>query len=70
MRVQTGIERFDMIGMDACLMGHLEVFTMLAAHACSTRGLAETEPALAGPTPASLSELQANQVWTAERWGS
>jgi hypothetical protein len=29
-RAQTGLEQFELIGMDACLMGHLEVFSALA----------------------------------------
>jgi hypothetical protein len=60
MRAQTGIERFDMIGMDACLMGHLEVFTMLAAHAQYAVASQETEPALGWAYTGFLSELQAN----------
>jgi hypothetical protein len=60
MRVQTGIERFDMIGMDACLMGHLEVFTMLASHAQYAVASQETEPALGWAYTGFLSELQAN----------
>ena len=59
-RSQTGIERFDMIGMDACLMGHLEVFTMLASHAQYAVASQETEPALGWAYTGFLSELQAN----------
>jgi hypothetical protein len=32
-RSRTGLEAFEMIGMDACLMGHVEVFSVLASHA-------------------------------------
>ena len=60
MRAQTGIERFDMIGMDACLMGHLEVFTMLAAHAQYAVASQETEPALGWAYTGFLSKLQAD----------
>ena len=45
-RQQTGIDQFELIGMDACLMGQLEVFTMLASHARYAVASQETEPAL------------------------
>ena len=45
-RRQTGIDQFELIGMDACLMGQLEVFTMLASHARYAVASQETEPAL------------------------
>ena len=45
-RARSGIERFELIGMDACLMGHLEVFAMLAPHARYAVASQETEPAL------------------------
>ena len=31
-RTQTGVKRLDVIGLDACLMGQLEVFTSLVPH--------------------------------------
>jgi hypothetical protein len=45
-RERTGLERFELIGMDACLMGHLEVFTALAEHARYAVASQETEPAV------------------------
>ncbi|MBN1582410.1 MAG: hypothetical protein JXA89_17010, partial [Anaerolineae bacterium] len=45
-RAQTGIEQFELIGMDACLMAHLEVFGALAPHARYAVASQETEPAL------------------------
>jgi clostripain len=45
-RKQSGIEKFDVIGMDACLMGQLEVFSMLEAHSRYAVTSEETEPAL------------------------
>jgi hypothetical protein len=45
-RSQTGLEQFEMIGMDACLMGHLEVFSALAPHARYAVASQEVEPAL------------------------
>lgn len=45
-RTQTGIDQFEIIGMDACLMSHLEVFSALAPHARYAVASQETEPAL------------------------
>ena len=45
-RAQTGLDKFDLIGMDACLMGHLEVFTALAPYARFAVASQETEPSL------------------------
>jgi hypothetical protein len=59
-RNQTGIGRFELVGMDACLMGHLEVFTMLSAHANFAVASQETEPALGWAYTGFLSDLQAD----------
>jgi hypothetical protein len=32
-RQQTGLDKFELIGFDACLMGQLEVFTAVEPHA-------------------------------------
>ena len=45
-RSQTGLDKFEMIGLDACLMGQLEVFTALEPHARYAVASEETEPAL------------------------
>ncbi|MEJ2748863.1 MAG: clostripain-related cysteine peptidase [Anaerolineae bacterium] len=45
-QAQTGLEQFELIGMDACLMGHLEVFSALAPHARYAVASQEVEPAL------------------------
>jgi len=45
-RARTGLEQFELIGLDACLMGHLEVFSALAPHARYAVASQETEPAL------------------------
>lgn len=45
-RQQTGIDKLELIGMDACLMGQLEVYSMLAPHARYAVASEETEPAL------------------------
>ncbi len=59
-RNRTGIEKLDVIGMDACLMGHLEVFTALAPHARYAVASQETEPALGWAYTGFLSALSAN----------
>ncbi|MFC2029914.1 clostripain-related cysteine peptidase [Chloroflexota bacterium] len=45
-RARTGLDKFELIGLDACLMGHLEVFSALAPHARYAVASQETEPAL------------------------
>lgn len=45
-RDRTGLGHFEIIGLDACLMGHLEVFAALAPHARYAVASQETEPAL------------------------
>jgi hypothetical protein len=57
---RTGLESFELIGMDACLMGHLEVFTALAPHARYAVASQEVEPALGWAYTGFLGELQAN----------
>jgi hypothetical protein len=59
-RSQTGLDAFELVGMDACLMGHVEVLTMLASHARYAVVSQETEPALGWAYAAFLNELEAN----------
>lgn len=59
-RQQTGVDAFELIGMDACLMGHLEVFDMLAPHARYAVASQETEPALGWAYTNFLQGLTAN----------
>jgi hypothetical protein len=42
-RDRTGLEQFELIGLDACLMGHLEVLSVLAPHARYAVASQETE---------------------------
>lgn len=58
-RAQTGIDKFELIGMDACLMGHLEVFSALAPHARYAVASQETEPALGWAYTSFLESLSA-----------
>jgi len=42
----TGIDAFELVGFDACLMGQLEVMSGIAPHARFAVGSEETEPSL------------------------
>ena len=59
-RAESGIEKFELIGMDACLMGHLEVLSALSEHARYAVLSQETEPALGWAYASFLRLLQAN----------
>jgi len=68
-RSQSGIDQFEMIGMDACLMGHIEVMSALAPHARYAVFSQETEPALGWAYTAFLSELRNNPGLTGAQLG-
>jgi len=53
----TGIEKLDLIGMDACLMSQLEVYTALEPYAHYAVASEETEPGLGWAYSAFLSLL-------------
>ena len=57
---QAGISAFEVIGMDACLMGHLEVFSALQPYARYAVASQETEPGLGWAYSSFLSKLVAN----------
>lgn len=63
-RQQTGIDKFELVGMDACLMGHLEVFSALEPHARYAVASQEVEPALGWAYTGFLQELIANPDMT------
>lgn len=65
-RQQTGIEKFDMIGMDACLMSQLEVYAALQPHAHYAVASEETEPALGWAYASFLQSLVDNPNMSAE----
>ena len=56
----TGVEKLDLIGMDACLMSQLEIFTMLQPYARYAVASEETEPGLGWAYAAFLGELVNN----------
>jgi hypothetical protein len=59
-RAQTGIDKFELIGLDACLMGHIEVFSALAPHARYAVASQEVEPALGWAYTSFLTTLAQN----------
>ncbi len=59
-RRQTGIDKLELIGMDACLMAHVEVFDALAPHAKYAVASQEVEPALGWAYTGFLADLLAN----------
>jgi hypothetical protein len=63
-RRDTGLEKFELVGMDACLMGHIEVFSMLTPHARYAVASQETEPALGWAYTGFLGDLNANPSMT------
>ena len=58
-RQQTGLAKLELVGLDACLMGQLEVYSMLAKHANYAVASEETEPGLGWAYSGFLSELAA-----------
>jgi hypothetical protein len=59
-RSQTGIDKFEIVGMDACLMGQIEVFTALTPHARYAVASEEVEPALGWAYASFLGDLTRN----------
>ncbi|HWQ04255.1 MAG TPA: clostripain-related cysteine peptidase [Longilinea sp.] len=59
-RGQTGIDKFEMIGLDACLMSQIEVLTALGPHGRYAVVSEETEPSLGWAYTAFLTELTNN----------
>lgn len=59
-RQQAGINQFELIGLDACLMGHVEVMDALKTHARYAVFSQETEPALGWAYTAFLTNLAQN----------
>ena len=56
----TGIDRLDLIGMDACLMSQMEVYAMLQPYTRYAVASEETEPGLGWAYAAFLDQLVAN----------
>ncbi len=62
----TGIDKFDLIGLDACLMSQMEVYTALAPYAHYAVASEETEPGLGWAYTAFLSLMVDNPNLTTE----
>ncbi len=56
----TGIEQFELIGLDACLMAHAEVFAALQPYARYAVASQETEPAVGWAYASFLRDLLKN----------
>ncbi|MCB0194608.1 MAG: hypothetical protein KDJ65_21840 [Anaerolineae bacterium] len=59
-RSQTGMDKFELIGLDACLMGHLEVFSALEPHSRFAVASQEVEPSLGWAYTGFLNTLRDN----------
>lgn len=59
-RSRTGIDKFELIGMDACLMSQMEVLDSLSPHARYAVLSEETEPALGWAYTGFLGDLTTN----------
>ena len=65
----TGIDAFELVGFDACLMGQLEVMSGIAPHAKYAVGSEETEPSLGWSYAGFLTALTENTAMTGRRAG-
>lgn len=63
-RSQTGVDKFELIGMDACLMSQMEVLAALAPHGRYAVASEETEPSLGWAYTRFLDTLAANPDMT------
>jgi hypothetical protein len=59
-RAVAGIDKFEIVGMDACLMAQLEVMSALQPHANYAVASEETEPSLGWAYASFLGDLVAN----------
>ena len=69
-RRQTGLDKFELVGLDACLMSDLAVYTALAPHAHYAVASQETEPALGWAYTGILDRLAANPAMTGADLGN
>jgi hypothetical protein len=66
---QTGVNAFELVGFDACLMGQLEVMSSIAPHAKFAIGSEETEPSLGWAYASFLTALNENPGMTGGELG-
>lgn len=57
---RTGVEKLELVGLDACLMGHVEVMSALAPHARYAVVSQEVEPSIGWAYTGFLGALQQN----------
>ena len=69
-RSQTGLDRFELVGLDACLMSQLEVYSALAPHTRFVVTSQETEPALGWAYSSFLKSLEDNPGMDGAELGS
>ncbi|CUS02384.2 Clostripain family protease [Candidatus Promineifilum breve] len=68
-RDQTGLDAFELVGMDACLMGHMEVYAALTPHARFAATSQEVEPAVGWAYTSFLNDLVNNPDVTGRELG-
>ncbi len=68
-RQQAGLDKFDLIGMDACLMSQLEVYAALQPHARVAVASEEVEPSLGWAYAGFLEALTSNPGMSSEDVG-
>jgi len=68
-RDRSGLDKFELVGLDACLMGHVEVLSALAPHARYSVLSQETEPALGWAYASFLEALQRDPDMTGAELG-
>jgi len=61
-RDQTGVDKFELIGFDACLMAQLEVFSAIQPHGNYSVASQELEPAVGWAYASFLRELTQNPI--------
>jgi hypothetical protein len=67
---QTGVDKFDVIAFDACLMGQLEVYTAVQPYARYAIGSEELVPGLGWDYEATLRHLMQKPNMSAANWAS
>jgi hypothetical protein len=65
-RQQSGIDKFDIVGLDACLMSQMEVYAALQPHAHIGLASEEVEPSLGWAYTAFLQQLVENPDMSAQ----
>ncbi len=66
----TGVEKLDLIGMDACLMSQMEIYAMLEPYARVAVASEETEPGLGWAYTAFLQQLVDDPAMDARTLGA